>query len=359
MLRIRHLRIDRVRVIDSLAVDAAARWNWLVGPNGAGKTSVLEAIFLLGHGRSFRRGGAEALIRKGERELSVFVEMEQAGSVSRLGVVRRNSGWDARVDGERVGSLTQLARLAPVLAFEPDAHLLVAGGAEERRRYLDWTLFHVEPDFLPVWRRYHRALKQRNALLKSGERSGLAVWDQELVRSGEALDAMRRQHLSRLTIDLSRIASELVPELGALTLEYSQGWRSDRFDLATALRSTESRDLAVGSTGAGPHRADLLLSFEALGGARDLLSRGQEKAAALVLRLGQASHYARTLGSWPILVLDDLPSELDALHLERSIALLDRIPAQCWVSCTEVPAEITRRETVVFHVERGVVTPLL
>src|SRR5690606_16649988 len=106
---------------------------------------------------------------------------------------------EGKLDEARVAHLGELCAAFMVVTFEPGSHALVSGGAEPRRRFMDWGLFHVEPDFLPLWRRYARALKQRNALLKSGARGGqLAAWDVELAETGEAVTLRRDQYLQRL-----------------------------------------------------------------------------------------------------------------------------------------------------------------
>ncbi len=143
------------------------RCNLISGANASGKTSLLEAIFFLGRGRSFRTARNETLIRKGADELLLTGRFEAGESIRPVGVRYSREGFEARAAGNRIGSLAELATILPVQAIDPEVHRLVEEGPQERRRYLDWGVFHVEPRFVEQWRRYQRALKQRNAALRA------------------------------------------------------------------------------------------------------------------------------------------------------------------------------------------------
>ncbi len=170
-MRIEQLRMRGLRCLSDVAIELDPAVNVFVGANGAGKTSVLEAVFLLSHARSFRAGAKDALLQRGAPLLSIFAELRHDdGRASRVGLGRSGVRWEARVDGENV-AIGQLVRECAVVCFEPGSHALIAGAAEERRRYLDWGVFHVEHDFLPGWRRYQRALKQRNSLAAGNDPS--------------------------------------------------------------------------------------------------------------------------------------------------------------------------------------------
>jgi DNA replication and repair protein RecF len=358
-VQVTRLRLDGLRILQGLELEPGPRWNSLIGPNGSGKTSILEGLFLLGHGRSFRKGGVDALIRRGEEGLSAFAEVQLSGQTHRIGLSRSSREWQARVDGEAVSSLGQLFSRAPVLCFEPDSHDLISGSGDERRRFLDWGLFHVEPDFLLSWRRYQRALRQRNALLKHpGRHNELSLWDAEFSVCGVRLDALRQAYVESLRPELELLVSELVPELGPAKLRYLSGWRSDERSLEEALEACHERDRLQGNTSVGPHRADLVLSYSGLS-TREQFSRGQEKLSALSLRLAQARLHAQRTDDWPLLLLDDLGSELDARHLQRALELIGRMPVQRWLTGTEPISLPDQSDDTVFHVEQGRVRRLL
>ena len=252
--------------------------------------------------------------------------------------------------------LGQLCTALAVVTFEPGSHALVSGGAENRRRFLDWGLFHVEQGFLPLWRRYARALKQRNALLKAGGGNAqLDAWDHELAEAGEALTAQRERYLADLAPQATRIVTRLAHGLALGGLEFQPGWRRQELSLSDALFLGRERDRLSGYTGAGPHRADWSLTLKGLPG-REALSRGQTKLVALALLLAQAGDYANRHGHWPVIALDDLPSELDRGHQRRVLELLlDHPGVQLFITATEEPTGLrdlaaSRR---VFHVEQG------
>src|SRR5690606_35114240 len=141
------LRVENLRVFGAAEVALEPGWNLFTGANGAGKTTLLEVAFLLSHGRSFRTAQREALVRNGQSTFSVFGELERNGRRVRVGLARQARRLEARVDGESV-VIGDLLRRTAVVCFEPGSHALVAGAADERRRYLDWGVFHVEHDFL-------------------------------------------------------------------------------------------------------------------------------------------------------------------------------------------------------------------
>lgn len=359
-MRFERLRIQGLRCLADVSVELGEGIHVFVGPNGAGKTSVLEAAYLLSHGRSFRSGAREALMRRGGSALSVFAEViGKEGSRRRLGLGREHGRWEARLDGSDV-PLGVLVQACAVVCFEPGSHALIAGSAEERRRFLDWGVFHVEHGFLGAWRRYQRALKQRNALLRTGTvgpEELYAPWERELGESAAAIDVYRKVYLDGLRPALAASAESLLPELGPTALRYRRGWVEES-DLADVLADQRGRDLARGHTTVGPHRADWTLAFEQAP-LREHLSRGQEKLAALSCLLAQAELHAGCRGEWPVVCLDDLASELDLAHQAAVVARLATVEAQVLVTGTDCPLPLQSRSHRLFHVEQGQIRPLL
>lgn len=360
-MRLTRLDLGNVRRFESVRFTPAPGLNLLTGDNGAGKTSVLEALHLLAYGRSFRGRVRDGLIRQGAQALEVFAEWvecaDPAQPVRRVGLRHAGAMWSGRLDGTDIDQLGTLCQALAVVTFEPGSHALVAGPAEGRRRYLDWGLFHVEQGSLQPWRRYNRALKQRNALLKSG-RPGpdLDAWDHELAEAAAPLDRLRGAYAEALAPHLSAMVADLVPALGPVRLAYVPGWRRDELGLADALLLARDRDRAGGFTSVGPHRADLRLVFDGFPG-REALSRGQGKLLALSLLLAQAGHQARVRGAWPIVALDDMASELDAGHQRLLLSRLTHAGAQVVMTGTQVPDSVGEwKDSVrVFHVEQGTI----
>jgi DNA replication and repair protein RecF len=360
-MRLSRLEVRQLRSLAEVALTPDRGLNLLVGGNGAGKTSLLEAIHLLAYGRSFRGRVRDGLVASGASALEVYIEWDEETGTRRRKAGLRHGGqaWEGRLDGQPVAYLGDLCAALAVVSFEPGSHALVSGGGEPRRRYVDWGLFHVEHDFLPLWRRYARALKQRNSLLKQRVRDDqLDAWDRELAEAGEPMTRLREAYLAQLQAPLGAISAELAPILGPASVEFQPGWRRDELSLADALLLARDRDLQAGFTSVGPHRADWRIRHAGLPNG-ETLSRGQAKLTALTCVLAQAEHYAGVRGEWPVVLLDDLASELDRGHQQRILARLAAGRAQVFVTGTELPAETALRghEYALFHVEQGRIAP--
>lgn len=362
-MQLTRLAVSGVRNLEPLDLAPGPQLNLVMGANGAGKTSLLEAVHLLAYGRSFRGRVRDGLVRTGIEAVEVFAEWaEPSGVRRRAGLRHTGQAWAGRLDGEPVQQLGDLCAALAAISFEPGSHTLVTGGAEARRRYLDWGLFHVEHGegrFHPLWRRYARALKQRNALLKqraSGQQ--LDAWDAELASAGDELDQQRREYVERLQPRFAALSSALAPSLGEGALEYRPGWRREQMPLADALLLARERDQAAGFTSVGPHRADWRVGHH-LRPAQEALSRGQAKLTALACLLAQAEDFAALRGHWPVFLLDDLASELDREHQGRLLERLHGSGAQVFVTGTDpIPALLQAAGPLaVFHVEHGVVQP--
>lgn len=366
-MRVTRLEARNLRSLSEATLAPAAQLNLITGDNGAGKTSLLEALHLMAYGRSFRGRVRDGLVRAGASALEVFVEWQEgfgiesvpSARVRRAGLRHNGQEWSGRLDGAPVTQLADLCAALAVVSFEPGSHALISGGGDNRRRFLDWGLFHVEHDFITVSRRYARALKQRNALLKArASAAQLDAWDHELAEAGEPLSRGRQRYLDALGPRLTSTAADLVPSVGVVGVEYLPGWRRDELPLADALLLARARDLALGYTSVGPHRGDWRIGFAALPG-REALSRGQTKLIALTALLAQAEHHADVRGEWPVVALDDLASELDRTHQGRVMGRLLATGAQVFVTGTEPPQVLQTLGSGYgwFHVEQGRILP--
>jgi len=356
-MRITRLQLARVRCITALDLHLSPGFNFIIGPNGAGKTSILEAVYVLSHGHSFRRRARESMIQRGASDFTVYAELGLVdGRSQRVGLARRSGGWEARIDQAPVARLADLFGAFAACAFAPGSHELLEGGPEGRRAFWDWGVFHVEPELLPTWRRYSRALAQRNALLRQrAADSSLLPFEAEMARAGTALAGWRQDYLSQLAPLAAAHAQALVPELGELSLIGQRGWRgAGEDDLAKVLAGRRDADRERGNSGSGPHRADWSLRFAQAPPVSEL-SRGQQKLAVLALVLAQAQAFQRVRGAWPVLLLDDLASELDAAHLQAALRLIEASGAQVLISGTFLAPALAERAVTgsLFHVEHG------
>ncbi|MEO7149132.1 MAG: DNA replication/repair protein RecF [Rhodanobacteraceae bacterium] len=351
-MRIDLLRAHHLRCFETLEIVPGPRLNWLVGPNGAGKTTLLEAVHVLSHGRSFRAAGREALTKRGYPGYDICAEVRhEGGSRYRLGLARENARWQVRVDGVAQATLLPVLENCAVACFEPGSHGLITGTSEERRRFLNWGVFHVEHDSFALWRDYRRALRQRNALIRAKAPDlQFEPWEWEMERFARQMESGRRGYVNSLAAHLQTFAACFLPELGEPRFDYRPGWDPE-IGLAAQLVAQREKDRQRGHTRHGPHRADWSLDFERAPG-REYLSRGQTKLAALICVLAQAARFAEHAGEWPILCIDDLASELDADHHEQVLRWLMAQPIQAWITATVEPARSNMASTAVFHVEQ-------
>ncbi|MDX1515557.1 MAG: DNA replication/repair protein RecF [Woeseiaceae bacterium] len=345
-------RAEDFRCLEGVELEADPEYNLIIGPNASGKTSLLEALAYLGRGKSFRGAPVANLIRHGADAFVLFGKVRAGGRLASVGVRNSREGLEIRVDGASNGGSAGLAELLPLAVIDPNVHDLVGAGPDARRRYLDWLAFHVEHDFLALWRRYRRALKQRNAALKV-EAAELDAWDAELVEHGLKLDAARRRVLELALPSLVEQGRALLQaEVG---FDYRPGWAADS-SLPEALQAARERDLAAGATQVGPHRADLRLVVDEHQ-ARRLVSRGQQKLLASALQLGAVDVVQTALERPMLLLLDDPAAELDRDALQRLLEQVFALGCQLVVTALEPSALRFPRAPATFHVEHGALTP--
>lgn len=349
--------IENVRNLVEVSVSPAAGANYLFGANGSGKTSVLESLYLLGYGRSFRGGPVDSIIRRGERFCRVVADLATLRGSSRVGLERSDKLWRARFDGDDVAQLSSLFVRVPVLGFEPTSAEALLFDADVRRRFVDWGVFHVEPGLLPVWRNYVRALRQRNASLRGGDHITADAWVAVLAEYGERIHSARLVYFEALKSYLATTIENISPTLDVVDITLRSGW-AEGVDLYSAIQSSLERDITTGFTHCGPHRGDLRIGWHGRS-FRDVGSRGQAKALALCLVLAQAKFYRDRTGRWPILLFDDPGSELDTDHQSRLADWIDREPVQVWLSGVEATLSLLPRDVAKFHVEQGKVTRLV
>jgi DNA replication and repair protein RecF len=352
---IRRFKVSNFRCLENAELELSPGFNLIYGANASGKTSLLEALAYLGRGKSFRGASTSNLIRHGQSEFVLFGETQTTGRAQRLGVRNSKDGLEIRVDGSGDGGVAALADALPLQVVDPEVHNLVAGGPELRRRFLDWVAFHVEHDHLDTWRRFRRALKQRNAALRAGATSAaIKSWNTEFVELSRALDASRRRALEVATDSLANHGLALLgTELG---FEYQQGWMKDK-ELQRSLEEGLERDLHLGSTQQGPHRADLRIRFDERQ-ARKLVSRGQQKLLASAMILAATDTAQTALARPLLLLLDDPAAELDGDSLSRLLDAVFALGCQVVATSLDKGALSAPGGSAMFHVEHGVFSPL-
>ncbi len=320
-MTLQRVQVSDFRCLHSAEVEFDPKFTLISGPNASGKTSVLESIYVLGRGRSFRTRRLDNLIRLGANRFVIYGE---AGAERRTGLGIEGSalGMRAKMGGDRVASLAELAAVLPVQIIDPEVHRLIEEGPSRRRRFLDWGVFHVEHSFVEKWQQYQLVLKQRNAALKARQpTAAVSAWDSDLVRLGVSIHEARALYFSQLAPVAGDIAKRL---LGLeLSMSYRSGWSRD-LSLGEALRASWIHDQETGVTQVGPQRAEITFRLDGAP-VKDRISRGQQKLLASSLLMAQLHLIPNDTLIRPTLLLDDPAAELDS---ERLLGLIREVTAQ-------------------------------
>lgn len=344
------LRINNLRNIQSIEFEPTAGINVLWGANGAGKTSVLEAIYLLGRGTSFRSEKAGPVIRRGASAMDVFGKLEGSSGIKQsIGIRKKGAETELRANGEGVKRLSLLTKICPVIVVTPRSHEIIERGPENRRRFLDWGVFHVEPMFHRAAMNYRRVLRQRNAALRKNPREA-SIWDRELVRNGMEIEGFRQRYLEMFE---PLFASEIGRFLGEreVLINYRPSSCSEQ-DFLERLKQLREEEIKRGHTLIGPHRTDLLLKLDGRK-AGETASRGEQKLIIAALFLAQARFVGEKGQQSPIFLIDDLPAELDREKRACFLGALKELGVQVFITGTEMEAFQHMAEQKMFHVEQG------
>lgn len=322
------LCLNDFRNIQALELHLEPGINVIQGSNGSGKSSILEAIYYLSRGRSFRTASPGYLLRHDAPSFVVTASVQNEQSNIALGVERQRSGsMRLRVCGEKVSSLSDVSEHLPTLFLDTDSHRTLASGPKVRRGMVDWGLFYGDKrGFLTLWQKYQRALLQRNSALKQG----LPVegfWDDLLIEEGIALSNMRKAYLEALMPHFEGMWQRCSGDSDKKpVLQYSQGWPMD-LSLAEAFVKNRDRDRLYGTTHAGPHRADVKLLVEDHL-AMHYLSQGQQKTLTYALALAQGQLLLEQADRRCVYLLDDVCAELDDHHRTHILSTLQALEAQ-------------------------------
>jgi DNA replication and repair protein RecF len=348
------LEIQDFRNIQHSTLAFSTGLNLVTGKNAAGKTSLLEAIYCLGRVRSFRTSTADQAIRYGQNAYRLVGRVGQTqGRSLPIGIERHTDDLRVHFDGHAIKRLSDLAGRFPVQVFSADTPTILNGGPRYRRQALDWALFHVEQAYRETWQRYSRALRQRNAALRTQHiPASIQAWDVELVEAAERMDHFRGRYLEILTPHLQREIGYLLPGAECL-VKYQSGWPLNT-SFIEALEKSLEKDRGRGYTHYGPHRADFCLMVDGHP-ATAHCSRGQQKALTVGFLLAQVKLQQERAASKGAFLLDDLSSELDSGHRSRLLEVLRDLDTQVFVTAID-DAVIdpgcwpdARR----FHVEQG------
>jgi DNA replication and repair protein RecF len=363
------LQIRDFRNLAAVAVEPSPRATILLGQNGQGKTNLLEAVYLLTTLKALRAARLQELVRFGAARAAVAGDFDGPGGVRRVSVEVEPGGRTAFLDGKPQERLDGYFDGLAAVCFSPDDLLLVKGGPEARRRFLDRAAFNRWPAVLGEARDYVRALRARNAALRTGTPEVDESFRGPLVRAAARLLVRRRELVAELAPRVEAAFAEISgPGAPGARLAYrpAAGMSVDGPEAELAPRLEEilaarlPRDREKGYTSAGPHMDELVLALDGRG-AKIYGSQGQQRALVLALKIGEIENLRSALGRPPLLLLDDVSSELDPAKNAFLLGYLAALPAQAFLTSTDrrLLAPAAGPESAFFEVENGVVRPLL
>lgn len=372
-MAITRLKVNNVRNLHTVDLQPVSGLNLFYGENGSGKTSVLEAISLLAHGRSFRTVNYRQLITHNNPHLSVYGEtttqstsQAQASNVTtQIGIQRPLRGTSLyRVDGEAVYSSASLAALLPLQVMNAKSFDLLEGPSKVRRRMFDWLVFHVKHEFRLLWRDYTKAVKQRNTLLRRDKisRYELKAWNVELNRLGIAIDALRQSCMQPFIEKVKQLMPDVdLPEGYDIGITYYRGWAEEHATLEDALENSFERDKKYGYTTLGAHKSEIKVTIKGMPAA-DILSRGQQKSLIAAFFIAELKLYQELCQRDSVLLIDDLPAELDHQHIDALASWLKELNTQVFVTgiysddMLRLKDALASKPCQMFHVKHGAVT---
>ncbi len=362
MAYISHLSVSSFRNLGAISIEPSPTINIIVGENGAGKSSILEGISMLAHGRSFRTHKFRSLINNESSEFIVrgTVVMDDDRSVA-VGLKRGRSGpFVIKLDGKPVASASLLAKQLPLLVINSNSFRLLEGGAQERRKFFDWLVFHVKHQFQAAWNQLVKCYKQRNILLRHDKISYLDVepWDIEIAKLSKVVNEYRLECFGLFERCFKSIVGSIAGDVfSIIEMKYKSGWKVDAGTYLEQLKSSFMKDKACGYSTIGSHKSDFSVKIRGAA-AVDILSRGQQKTVISALYIAQATLLSQINGDKAIFAIDDLPAELDQNNQRLIGSWLSKLESQVFVtgidsSCAEHIWPKGIELSKLFHVKHG------
>ena len=359
------LTTQNFRNLTSTSITLHPDLNFILGDNGSGKSSLLEAVFFIGHGKSFRTSKAEHLTCYDKDD---FVVSVKNNNDLQLGISRNTQlgVTNISINGERHSRLSELAKNIAVQIVTPESFKLFFGGPKERRRFIDLGMFHVKHEFPNQWKEFSRVLKQRNACIRaSHEKTILEYWTNTFCDLSIKVAKVRHDYVAQLIDELNVWLAILLPNLvDKVKVQYLQGWSNTK-SLQDILRTNEEREKSFGYSLYGAHKFDVkfLLGKQVID---TQLSRGQQKLFLLALTFAQAKIISKVNRVKPILLIDDIGAELDSHSRESLSQAIKKLDCQVLITAIENSVLTPFMSTTVnntlavkggkykmFHVEQG------
>ena len=360
-MSVEQLNIVNFRNLTNTSINFHPNLNLVLGENGSGKSSLLEAVFFLAHGKSFRTTKVENIVSHAQQQLIVNIKDH---AINSLGVSRdfSSNALAIQVNGQKIKKLSDLAKNIAVQIVTPESFKLFFGGPKERRRFIDLGLFHVKHEFAKKWSHFSKVHKQRNACLRHKvSQQELDYWTSEFCHYSMLIANDRVDYVSQLQQELTKWLAILLPQLtDKIDIHYSQGWSAKK-QLAEVLAENKEREKIQGYSAAGAHKFDVKFTLHKQ--PLDLvISRGQQKLFLLALTFAQAKLIEKVKQVKPILLIDDIGAELDINSRKALATALDSLSCQAIVTAInkidltpliEQSVVADKENYKMFHVKHG------
>lgn len=353
--------LEQYRNIQYAEIEPARHLTILYGSNGQGKTNIIESVYLLGNARPFRNIKVADLIQYNSKFAAVRGMVQSSGVENDIFIRLENSTRRVSINGKAIHRSADLHGKLAVVIFSPDDTAMVKLGPETRRRFLDRSLYASDADFLQDYQNYYRTLKQRNALLKNNQTEGLDVWTEQIATSGIRLMEHRQKYIVQLNTLLQRHYQQIAGEHEKVEICYrpdvTANGESACDSLLKLLNEQREHDVRYKTTGRGPHRDDI--TFMIQGRALKIFgSQGQQRSFVLALKMAELEHLQGAFGEMPVLLLDDIASELDLQRMTNLLSYIRQKEVQVLISTTDITPflPMIEQDSRILKVEEGRLT---
>jgi DNA replication and repair protein RecF len=328
------LQIQNFRNIDSQEFNFDSDINFIVGENGSGKTSILEAIYFLSHGRSFRSAQLNRIIKHDNDGFLLFSKCHNLEDITIALSRKKNGSSINKLNYEVQKSHSEITKTIPIQLINPEAFNIINSGAKQRCKILDWGSFYLDKSFLKVWQQTKFLIKQRNSALKQNyPKSYISSLDIKLTEFSNILDYKREVYFNELKPKILDVLHIFNPDL-KLDINYFCGWSKNK-NLIDILTDNYENDKRYSVTNHGPHKADILLTINDKP-IQDIFSRGQQKLLICAIKLAQGEIHNNKETNKCIYLIDDIASELDKNHLNTLFEYLNKLNSQIFITTTDI-----------------------
>lgn len=356
---IKNLTIKNFRNYTAETVDFNDGINIFTGKNASGKTNLLEAVYLLGVGKSPRTSKEKELIKFNEQRAFIKATVQKKYRLHTIEIMLEGNGKKIFIDGIPINKLSDLIGILNVVYFSPDELKFIKETPAERRRFLDISLSQQNKIYFHSLMRYNKILAQRNKLLKTDTHNPslkdmLSIWDIQLAESGANIILARRSYIEKLQFFAKEIHLDLTANKENLELSYESLIEPENreeilSEFNTKLSESMEKDINLMYTTVGPHRDDIKITLNG-NDARKFASQGQQRTTALSIKIAELSLFEQETGETPVLLLDDVLSELDDYRKQKLYEQANR--TQTLITCTEFDFMPTVK-TKIFNVSEG------